>query len=253
MSFKETLVAMEQETANRALLSGTILGRIDQHDDHEIAQILKQRRYLTFLFTPMCEYFLCSLDDQAGRDIVADIALEELGLLGDKGVKKESPPKVKSHRQAFLAELSNLRVEKEEALNCRPTKKTRCVMARMANYIFLLGTKADLEQLIFLRFSGEFMTGIEFKHIYDRLVALKILTRSKSTFLFPHLDYDVFALNGGASHADRYLPMIEERLRTRGEWTRARKVMEKAAKIRREFYLQFEAWYPSRSAASAAE
>jgi len=67
----------------------------------------------------------------------------------------------------------------------------------------------------------------------------ELLTEESSKFLFPHVDYDVYALDGGPSHADRYLPLIDARLLTDNDWARAEAVMRRAAEIRRAFYDQF--------------
>ena len=236
MSVRARLIELEQQVSRDTLLTGSALGALDRLDEQQTIEILKQRRYLAYAFTPMCEYFLGSVRDRNAQTIIAGIVLEEFGLSDGDVVDLGA---IVSHRCAFLAELETLNVLPDQALACRPSAITMRTLARVAAYVFELGQKTKLEQLVFLRFSGEVLTATEFKLLYERLERLKLLNRQKSTFLFPHIDYDMLALDGGTSHAERYIPLIEGFLESKADWTRVEKVLRKAGSIRRHFYSQF--------------
>ncbi len=226
---------LEQDFIDNYFLRDVPLGHLAGVDEHGMRAMLKQRRFVTYEFTPMCEYFDVSLDDMASRQVVSGIIGEEFGLRpGGRW-----PLILHSHRRAYLDELEEIGVSRHEALNEIPSRRTMRTLMHLQAYIFHLGHQSELEQLLFLRFSGEVLTAAEYRLHFERLERLKLLTQESSKFLFRHIDYDVLALDGGTSHADRYLPAIEERLNDEGDWRRVRGVLKKAATIRREFYEQF--------------
>lgn len=229
------LKELEQQIIRTHFLRDMPLERPERIDEIGIKAQLKQRRFLTYEFTPMCESFDVSLEDKSSRQIVSGIVGEELGLQPGE----PWPLLLNTHRAAYMEELKEIGVSRLEALAAVPTRKTMRTLALLKLYINELGTRTELEQLAFLRFSGEALTGAEFRVLFDRLVSLGLLTKAKSKFLHPHIDYDVLALNGGTSHADRYLPCLETRLNTADDWRNVERVLKRAAVIRRGFYEQF--------------
>lgn len=226
---------LEQDFIDTHFLRDMPLGHLAGVDEHGIRAMLKQRRFVTYEFTPMCEYFDVSLGDEASRQVVCGIIGEEFGLRPGT----PWPLLLQSHRRAYLEELEEIGVDRDEALNEVPSRTTMRALTQLMAYIFELGRAPELEQLVFLRFSGEVLTATEYRLHFERLERLKLLTQEKSKFLFPHLDYDVLALDGGTSHADRYLPFIEARLVSPKDWQDVRRVMKKAVELRRDFYGQF--------------
>lgn len=227
---------LEQEVIHSHFLSGALLGQPDRIDEYCIRAILKQRRFVTYEFMAMCEYFDVTLEDVQSRQVLSGIAAEEFGLRPGE----PWPNLPQSHRRAYIDELDEIGVGRDEALTEIPSHCTMRTSMNLRRYVFELGGRAELEQLAYLRFAGEVLTGLEYRLLFERLTGLGLLTKERSKFLHPHIDYDVLALDGGTSHADRYLPILEERLVTRGDWQCVGRVFKKAARLRREFYDQFD-------------
>lgn len=259
-TIRRDLIAMEREYTQE-LLGRTILGEADRLEFQSIVEILLQRRHLTFAFTPTCEHFLSSLRDKRAQRIVAGIILEEFGLPiemvyeAEVGVRHDSkgteapglgikvvegPLTMRSHRCDFVDELDKvLGIPRSEIFETEPTAMTSQSIADLANEIRELSRAQDLNQLVFLRYYGEVLTGREFLRLFKRLEKIGYLTRENSIFLWKHVDYDMLSVDGRPSHADRYLPLIIEYVQSGGKWQDVEQVLKRATELKAGFYQQF--------------
>lgn len=210
--------------ANDVIARGTVLGALHKADRAGVLSILLQRRFLTFCFTPMCEFLMCALDDEAARQVVASI-------IGDE--YRET-----NHRLDYLAELEGLGVPRHAIYEEDISASTQKAATQILKSAMELRKAGDLRRLVFLRYMGEVSAGYEFNQLYHRLQDLGALDHRKSRFLEPHIRYDV---TGGKeqSHADKYRDFIVDRVKSDADWVQVDEVLRQGARIRRLFYQQF--------------
>jgi hypothetical protein len=225
MNKEERFQEIEAHVTSSVLMSDRCLGKLHNFDLERMKTVLHQRRHMAYLFTPMCEYFIASLNSKEASRIVRDIALEEFD-----GV---------SHRRDYIDELHRLGDEPSLSLATWPTIRTALTMIRVWWTVLRIARGNDLERLVFLRYMGEVSTGQEFAEYFFQLEQLGALTSGDSRFLHPHVRYDLQTYGDHEAHAERYLKLIVDRIETEDDWKVVREVIVTAAKLRERFYAQF--------------
>jgi len=221
----ERYKALEREITRTTLLEGSRLGRISAMGGKETIHLFAERRGLVSCFTFMCEQFGPTMDTPEARAIIFEIYREELIT--------------HNHRVDYYEELETLSIDRDKARKWRFSPTTRQVWAKMMRSIYRYLAQGELERLLLLRYIGEYVPGIEFTEIYNRLHSCGYLDKDTSVFLYPHILFDTTFHKGKASHADRYLELLVDRLQSEGAWRRAEGVLTRAAQTRAHFYSQF--------------
>ncbi len=188
--------------------------------------VLAQRRHLSCLFTSFCDTIYPTLSDESHRKLVQEIVREEY--------------LEENHREAFVQELINLGMSRQEIRNTQYTDGTLKAGQRLIKFALECGRREQIYALCALRFFAELLAGDEFNFFFQQLFGNQKRKRKKSVFLGPHIDLDL-AGSGGPNdgHAERYLTPIAELLVSKDDLATAKHAIVDAANIRAYFYGQY--------------
>ncbi len=225
MSFTEELNVHENMLIER-LRNHQVLSNLQNFSDKKFEDFLLQRRFFSLLFTPALESVLVGLESQEAKSI--------FGWL----IREEYPPNSPSHREDIVSDLLKVGIPKGRILKAKPTDQTQEALNKTLKLVEY-GENFDVIGTVAARFIFEVCPGEEYEFIVKELERRYGLKKTDSVFYWPHFEHDKKGSFVCKSHSDKFDFVLEELIDSEEMLELAKQSLEKALKLKLDFYDQF--------------
>ncbi|TKB94827.1 MAG: hypothetical protein E8D40_00745 [Nitrospira sp.] len=237
----------DAETKLLTTLRALNIARLSRADFH---RILLQRKEISYEFTGIYDAILSLLTKRAHSGVQAIRRIIREEYLDTSALPMGDMP---SHREDLKSDLISLGISEQEFTQSDATASTLTSMLTLREAIKQLKRSAfpDISLLAFLRFWGEVLTAVEYRHFWHSRIESELVGRP-SIFYWSHIVHDerkVKLSEAGSdtknnTHSDELAAALVELFPSRGEErTEALHCVEYAIRIavkhKVDFYSQF--------------
>jgi len=207
---------------------------ISNLSDRKFKNLLLQRRWTSYAFTPLYDFAIDSMANEKTKQILRKIRNEEY------------PANIPSHREDLVHDLMTIGINLKNIVNTVQSEETFSVIAKEFNFLKIRETQElhDIKALAFLRFNLEILVSVEYGVFIKRLENLG-LSKKNSKFYWPHYIHDMKRCPIGAgshsgTHSDRLAQTLAEILDSGTKIQFCMKITEASYKLRSEVFNQFK-------------
>jgi hypothetical protein len=201
-------------------------------DNNTFKRMLVQNTFLSRNFVPWYVRGMLGMQSEEGKEILRDIALEEMGV--EQG-KIES-----THMELLLCDLNAIEISSDYVLDdAQETRATRYTRQAIDDIIpAVYDYHYDLKTLVGLRMAGEVLVGEAYKHICRELENRFGMTKDNSQFYWPHFLHDAKDSELG-DHTRSFEATLTTMIDTPAKLDIAKDTATQAYHARVSFYNQF--------------
>ena len=189
-------------------------------EEASLLRVMQELRHIACRFSSFAEGVYSNIRDPEAREIAADIVRDE--YVG------------RSHRLLYIDELEALGCRFDDLLGLSAASES--TMHAIDEISYTARLRSDTYKISLLRFFGEILPGLEYEQLLKSFYSDRFdRDPDQSTFFRLHVAYDCHE----GSHADRYLPPLENSLTDDKVVHDALEAIDQCLVIRQSFYDQF--------------
>lgn len=219
IDFEDNLLA---RYAAHPVISG--FGRLS---NNEIVEYLLQLGHLSSVFVMWYEQAKQGLQREDAKDVVRHILRDE--------IPRDAP----THQDDRISDLVRFGVPRARALNARPTRRTKQMIAQLFELTRYPQSDFDLRVMIVLRVDGELLVAEQYRPIVATMQERFGVTPGESLFYAPHFYHDQKKILEGTSHSDAFDSLLESMITDEHTFAVATEAAETAFSIRYHLLDQF--------------
>lgn len=204
---------------------------INQLDDANFKALLPQRKWVSYSFTPLYDYGIDGVQNEAAKKVLRAIRNAEYPAAGP------------SHREDLVHDLKAIGISMERVMNTPPLSNTLQIVRDDFEYLKLDEPQDlhDIKVVAFLRFAKEVLVSPEYGVYLKRLKRMG-LPAEKSRFYQEHYEHDMKKTplgKSGASHADALANVLVKMLDSPEKIRFCADVTRQAYTLRKAFFKPF--------------